>query len=116
MQYWIQLAAQWIGYIGVLIVIIGVIDMILKLIVSFSKFKKNPAKFRYGLMSYLELSLDFFIAKDIINLSFDDRDYAAIIRIVIIIGVRIMLSYFIHLQEKSIHASNSLGAKAQKRE
>ena len=106
MQYLIQQAAQYIGYIGVLIVIIGVIDMCVKLIVSFSKFKKNADEYRYGLMSYLALSLDFFIAKDIINLSFDDRDYAAIIRIVIIIGVRIMLSYFIHLQEKTIHASS----------
>jgi len=114
MQYWIQQAAQWIGYIGVLIVIIGVIDMCFKLILSFSSFKKNASKFRYGLMSYLELSLDFFIAKDIINLSFDDRDYAAIIRIVIIIGVRIMLSYFIHLQEKSIHAANSAVEKTHK--
>jgi uncharacterized membrane protein len=114
MQYWIQQAAQWIGYIGVLIVIIGVIDMLLKLIISFSTFKKNPTKFRYGLMSYLELSLDFFIAKDIINLSFDDRDYAAIIRIVIIIGVRIMLSYFIHLQEKSMHIAGNPSEKTKK--
>jgi uncharacterized membrane protein len=114
MQYWIQQASQWIGYLGVLIVIIGVIDMAIRLIVSFTSFGKNAAKLRSGLMAYLELSLDFFIAKDIISLSLDNRDYNTIISIVIIIGVGVMLSYFIHLEEKAIRAANLLSKKTNK--
>jgi len=99
MEYWIQQIAQWIGYLGVGIVIIGVINMTIKLIISIPKFNDNSQKLRDGLMRYLELSLDFFIAKDIINLSIENRDYSTIIQIVIIIGVRIFLTYFIHLEE-----------------
>jgi len=103
MDYWIQQIAQWIGYLGVFVVIIGVINMTIKFVLHFSKFNDNSAQLRDGLMRYLELSLDFFIAKDIINLSSDNQNYSTIIQIVIIIGVRIFLSYFIHLQEKSLN-------------
>jgi uncharacterized membrane protein len=108
MEYWSQVIAQCIGYIGVAVVIIGVIDMTIRFIFSFTKFNDNSARLRYSLMRYLELSLDFFIAKDIINLSMDNTDYSAIIRIAITIGIRIVLSYFILFQERSIHKSGKL--------
>lgn len=108
MQNIIQLIAECIGYIGVAIVVIGVVDMTIRFIFSFTKFNTNSDRLRYSLMRYLELSLDFFIAKDIISLSMDSTDYLAIVRIAITIGIRIVLSYFIHFQERSIHKSGKL--------
>jgi uncharacterized membrane protein len=108
MQYFIDLIAECIGYIGVAVVVIGVVDMTIRFIFSFAKFNTNSDRLRYSLMRYLELSLDFFIAKDIINLSMDNTDYSTIIRIAITIGIRILLSYFIHFQEKAIHHSAKL--------
>lgn len=101
MQYWIQQIAEAIGFIGVGVVVIGVIIMTYKFVMSIGKFEDNSAKVRYGLMRYLELSLDFFVAKDILSLSVNDSDYSSIIRIVIIISVRLVLSLFIHIQSKS---------------
>lgn len=108
MQYWIDLVAECIGYIGVAVVVIGVIDMTIRFIFSFAKFNTHSDRLRYSLMRYLELSLDFFIAKDIINLSMDNDDYMAIIRIAITIGIRIVLSSFIHFQERTIHNSGKI--------
>jgi len=100
MEYFVQQTAIYIGYLGVIVVLIGVIDLAFKFVIHFFNFEYYSAKMRKSLMLYLGLSLDFFIAKDIISLSLQTRDYTDIIQIVSIIGVRIFLGYFIHLEEK----------------
>lgn len=106
MQEIIQHIGGWIAYIGVVVVLLGVLITIGRLIhyvvTGFDEFK--AASLRHSLMIYLSLGLDFLIAKDVIvTLSLESGDYQAILQLAVVILIRILLSYFVHLEEKALH-------------
>lgn len=98
----------WIAYAGVLVVVIGVFLTLARLLhYWFTGMNEEHAlALRHSLMIYLSLGLDFIIAKDVIvTLSLEQSDYQGIIQLVAVIGIRILLSYFVHLEEKVLHFS-----------
>lgn len=63
----------------------------------------KAARVRHSFMTYLSIALDFLIAKDIVLTLTLDRhhnEYQGVISLVVIVLVRVLLSYFIHLEEK----------------
>ncbi len=104
----ITLLVNWISeviaYAGVVVVIVGVVVTLVKLVhyllTGFST--ERAIQLRHVFMIYLSLGLDFIIAKDIIvTLSLDGRDLPTVLQLVLVIGVRFLLSFFVHFEEKS---------------
>jgi uncharacterized membrane protein len=103
---YIQQLGDIIAYIGVFVVLIGVLITIGRLIHFFATGfnEEYSKKLRHALMVYLSLGLDFLIAKDVIlTLLLEEGDYRSIIQLAVVIVIRILLSYFVHLEEGSLH-------------
>lgn len=101
-----ETAALGISYIGVFVVLLGVLVTLWNLIKYLSKGLDDveAGKLRHSLMVYLSLGLDFIIARDVIlTLTLEDGDYQTIIQLAVVIVIRILLSYFVHLEEGSLH-------------
>lgn len=118
-ETYISLLAEWIAFAGVGVVILGVLVTIVKLLVYFvTGFNElRAAKLRHSLMIYLSLGLDFLIAKDvIITLSLEGDDVQAFIQLGAVILIRMLLSVFVHLEDKELHlvSGRSKGKKVKK--
>lgn len=102
----INFLADLIAYAGVAVVVTGVVITIGRLIhfvlTGFDQYR--AAELRHALMVYLSIGLDFIIAKDVIlTLSIQGGDIEAILQLAIVIGIRFLLSFFVHFEERSLH-------------
>jgi uncharacterized membrane protein len=114
----IILIADWISYTGVFIVILGVMVTLFKLLhyVFTGLDEENTAKLRHSLMIYLSLGLDFLIAKDvIITLSLEHGDINSFLTLGLVILIRMMLSVFVHLEDKELHIIDKRQKKTPKK-
>jgi len=117
-QEYILMIGDWISYTGVAVVILGVLVTLLKLIHYFftGLTEQNTAKLRHSLMIYLSLGLDFLIAKDvIITLSLEHGDLNSFLTLGLVILIRMMLSIFVHLEDKELHLINQRQKPKKKR-
>lgn len=109
--------ASWIAYVGVAIVLLGVMVTLYRFAAFLATgFDDEKAlMLRHSLMLFLSIGLDFLIAKDIIvTLSLEQSDYYGLIQLGVIILIRILLSYFVYLEEKVIHLYKGKGGKKRK--
>lgn len=98
----IEWIAVSIAYMGVAIVLVGVLVTVIRLAhFLFTGLNEERSRIlRHSLMMYLSLGLDFLIAKDVIvTLSLESSDFEGLLQLVAVIFVRILLSYFVHLEE-----------------
>lgn len=103
---YIETISLWIGYLGVAIVVFGSLMTLVKYVLALPKGARDEtfAELRHYLMMHLSVGLDFLIAKDVIlTLSLENGSYHNLIQLGIVIAVRIVLSYFIHLEEGVLH-------------
>jgi uncharacterized membrane protein len=118
LELMIQNLGDWIAMMGIFIVILGVVVTVVRfvkyLFTGFSE--ERSAKLRHSLMIYLSLGLDFLIAKDVIvTLALDSGDIPGLIQLGAVIVIRILLSFFVHLEEKVLHRVQSEnGPKSKK--
>ncbi|MBU0981598.1 DUF1622 domain-containing protein [Patescibacteria group bacterium] len=102
LEQYIALIALWIGYVGIAIVLFGVLGSVFKFLyyLPSGHSEEGFARMRHFLMLYLTISLDFLIAKDIIlTLSIEREGYIGLVQLLLLVTVRIFLSYFIHMEE-----------------
>lgn len=114
----IMLLGNWISFAGVGIVILGVFVTLAKLLVYFANGfdEERAARLRHSLMIYLSLGLDFLIAKDvIITLSLEGGDIQDFYQLGAVVLIRVMLSLFVHLEDKELHMAAHRGGKAAKK-
>lgn len=114
----IQQLGMWIAYAGVAVVVLGVIVTLGRLLhYLFTGFSDERAvSLRHSLMIYLSIGLDFIIAKDVmVTLSLEQAEYQGLIQLGAVIIVRILLSYFVHLEEKVLYLSEVRAKKVKKR-
>lgn len=105
-EEYITLVGDWISYTGVFVVILGVLVTLFKLLhyVFTGLSEENTGKLRHSLMIYLSLGLDFLIAKDvIITLTLEQGDINSFLTLGMVIIIRMMLSVFVHLEDKELH-------------
>lgn len=115
-ETYISELGMWIAYTGVAVVLLGVIVTLVRLLIFlFTGLNdERAALLRHSLMIYLSLGLDFLIAKDVIvTLSLEQGDYEGLIQLGVIILIRILLSFFVHFEEKEINVAR-LKSKAKK--
>jgi len=113
----ILLIGDLISYTGVAVVILGVLVTMFKLLhfVFTGLDEDHTAKLRHSLMIYLSLGLDFLIAKDvIITLSLEHGDIDSFMTLGLVILIRMMLSVFVHLEDKELHIIEKRGKKKKK--
>lgn len=106
MDIYIEILGQYIAFAGAAIVLLGVVITLVRFVIFLATglSDERTARIRHSLMIYLSLGLDFLIAKDVIvTLSLERGDYESLIQLGIIIVIRILLSVFVHLEEKEIH-------------
>ena len=109
-EEYIRIIATWIAYIGVFMVVIGALGSFLKFLyyIPTGHPEREFSELRHYLMLYLTVGLDFLIAKDIIvTLSIEREGYTGLIQLLIIVVIRIFLSYFIHMEETFLHKFKS---------
>lgn len=102
--------ALYIGYVGILIVIYGSVGSFLKFLYYLPSGhpEREFSQIRHYLMLYLTVGLDFLIAKDVIlTLAIEREGYAGLIQLLLIVSIRIILSYFIHMEETFLHKFKS---------
>ncbi|MFT7183808.1 MAG: putative membrane protein [Oceanicoccus sp.] len=117
-ENYIIIVGDWISYTGVLIVILGVFVTLFKLLhyVFTGLNDENTARLRHSLMIYLSLGLDFLIAKDvIITLSLEQGDVNNFLTLGLVILIRMMLSIFVHLEDKELHIISMRSKKKPKK-
>ena len=108
----IFLIGDVIAYIGILVICIGVIITLFRLVHYFCfDFSEERARYlRHALMIYISLGLDFLIAKDVVlTLLIESGDFDALIQLAAVIGLRVALSFFVHLEEKTLHVGKVIG-------
>lgn len=110
LEMYIQIVALWIGYVGVAIVMYGAVGSLFKFLYYLPSGhpEREFSQLRHYLMLYLTVGLDFLIAKDIIlTLAIEREAYMELVQLLLIVSVRIILSYFIHMEESFLHKFKS---------
>jgi len=111
LAFYIEKIALGVAYIGVFIVLLGVLGTFFKFLYYLPSGhpEREFSEIRHFMMLYLTLGLDFLIAKDIMLTLLIERGegYTELFQLLIIIAIRIILSYFIHMEDSFLQKFKS---------
>lgn len=118
-----ELFGDIISYVVLFTIALGATVTLVRLLVYLvSGFNQEKAAHaRQSFMIYLSIALDFLIAKDILltlGLNENEEGYSGVIRLLVVISIRVLLSYFIHFEEHQIgknHFMNKVLSSPKKR-
>jgi uncharacterized membrane protein len=104
----------WIGVIGVIIILLGLIDAL----VIYVKNRRDFQKIRYVIGKHILLGLDFLVVKDILETVFlkgSDVKIMDIILLIVIVSIRVVLTSHTSKGVQEMHAELTLEKKHLKR-
>ncbi len=101
-EYVLHIVSFIIGFVGIVIILVGTVDSFLLYI----KKKRDFQKIRYVIGKHILMGLDFLVVKDIIETVFitgSDVKVMDIVLLIVIVGVRMALTSHLSKGVKEMH-------------